>query len=109
MSPEKLQKVLETYCERLNEYPPVNREDIRLEQSNHFGNCEILCYIHWMCDACRKILDNALIPDGHSAPIIDLTEIEKAMRWLGFIQGVLWICGIYTIDEMREHNRDSVV
>ena len=29
---------------------------------------------------------------------------EKIMRWLGFIQGVLFVRGIYTIDEMRAHN-----
>ncbi len=21
-------------------------------------------------------------------------KIEKAMRWLGFVQGVLWVCGV---------------
>ena len=31
---------------------------------------------------------------------------EKANRWLGFIQGVLWAMEIYTVDEMREHNRE---
>ena len=31
-------------------------------------------------------------------------DMEKANRWLGFIQGVLWTRGIYTIDDMREHN-----
>lgn len=32
-------------------------------------------------------------------------DVEKAFRWLGFVQGVLWTKGIYTIDEMRDHNR----
>lgn len=30
---------------------------------------------------------------------------EKANRWLGFIQGALWADGVYTIEEMKEHNR----
>jgi hypothetical protein len=30
----------------------------------------------------------------------------KGWRWLGFIQGVLWMENIYTIDEMRQHNRE---
>jgi len=30
---------------------------------------------------------------------------EKAMRWLGFIQGVLWVCGLATIDELKNDNR----
>jgi hypothetical protein len=32
-------------------------------------------------------------------------EYDKGNRWLGFIQGVLWMEGIYTIDAMRRHNR----
>lgn len=32
-------------------------------------------------------------------------RIEKAFRWLGFIQGVLWCEGIFTIEEMKDHNR----
>jgi hypothetical protein len=30
---------------------------------------------------------------------------EKIMRWLGFMQGALWVKGIYSIDEMRAHNK----
>ena len=32
---------------------------------------------------------------------------EKANRWLGFIQGVLWSKGICTIDELKGHNKDE--
>lgn len=32
---------------------------------------------------------------------------EKVNRWLGFIQGVLWAKKIYTIEEMKEHNRPN--
>ena len=28
---------------------------------------------------------------------------DKYNRWLGFVQGVMWDKGIYTIDQMREH------
>jgi hypothetical protein len=30
---------------------------------------------------------------------------EKAHRWLGFVQGVLWTQGIFTIDQLRDDNR----
>lgn len=30
---------------------------------------------------------------------------DKANRWLGFLQGVFWTQGIYTLDQMRDHNR----
>lgn len=38
------------------------------------------------------------------AMALDLRSLElKAHRWLGFVQGVLWTQGIYTIDELRAH------
>jgi hypothetical protein len=30
---------------------------------------------------------------------------EKAHRWLGFIQGVLWMAGAFTLNELKEHSR----
>ena len=32
-------------------------------------------------------------------------RIEKAMRWLGFIQGCLFACSLLTIEELKEHSR----
>jgi hypothetical protein len=29
---------------------------------------------------------------------------DKVMRWLGFVQGVLWSCGVFTIDQLKAHN-----
>jgi len=31
-------------------------------------------------------------------------RMEKVFRWLGFVQGVLWSNGIYTLNELRNHN-----
>ncbi len=47
-------------------------------------------HVLWMCAEVRTFL-----ADGRR---------EKADRWLGFIQGVLWKLGHYTIDAMRGHN-----
>jgi hypothetical protein len=35
----------------------------------------------------------------------DERRTEKAFRWLGFVQGVLWMCGEFTITELKGHNR----
>ncbi len=32
---------------------------------------------------------------------------EKAFRWLGFMQGVFYAYGIYSIEEMANHNRPT--
>ncbi len=34
-------------------------------------------------------------------------RMEKAFRWLGFIQGILWCRNIYTLDELKNHNRPT--
>lgn len=30
---------------------------------------------------------------------------EKLMRWLGFLQAILWGVGIFTLNELKDHNR----
>jgi|GEM_PF-582184 len=35
-------------------------------------------------------------------------RIEKAMRWLGFIQGVLYFADEYTLDDLKNHSRPDV-
>lgn len=30
---------------------------------------------------------------------------EKAFRWLGFIQGVLWVLRIYSLEDLMNHSR----
>lgn len=34
---------------------------------------------------------------------------EKAMRWLGFMQGAFWVRGTYTIEELMAHNKPDNV
>ena len=33
----------------------------------------------------------------------------KAMRWLGYAQGIAVGCGAYSLDEVKAHSRDGVV
>ena len=32
-------------------------------------------------------------------------RMDKVFRWLGFVQGCLWMAGYYTLDELKNHNR----
>lgn len=34
-------------------------------------------------------------------------KLGKANRWLGFVQGIFYSFGAYTINEMRDHNRGT--
>ena len=55
------------------------------------GRADRSAHILWMCSEARKHLE--------------ADKVEKAMRWLGFIQGVLWADSFYTIEEMKDDNR----
>lgn len=37
--------------------------------------------------------------------LVDEQRFDKANRWLGFVQGALWMGGFCSIDEMKEWNR----
>jgi hypothetical protein len=34
-------------------------------------------------------------------------SVNKAMRWLGFIQGVFWSEDVFSIDQLKNHNRSE--
>jgi len=51
----------------------------------------------WMIEECFKMLFEA-----HNTSVESET-LTKINRWVGFVQGVLWKEGIYTIDQLREH------
>lgn len=46
-----------------------------------------LAHAHWMVQMAREL------------------SLEKANRWLGFVQGVLWCEKVFTVDEMRDQTR----
>ncbi|HVI42704.1 MAG TPA: hypothetical protein VM577_18890 [Anaerovoracaceae bacterium] len=56
------------------------------EYADHFGRH---AHLLWMIE---EILNGNV--DG-----------EKAHRWIGFIQGVLWDDCYFTIEQMKDHNR----
>jgi hypothetical protein len=51
-------------------------------------------HLRWMCGAGKALVDEG--------------RIEKAMRWLGFVQGALWGMGLVTIECMKLVNKPEV-
>ena len=49
-------------------------------------------HLAWMCDEILEMSD-----DGQKR--------EKCMRWICFVQGVLWQLGGHTIDQFKDDNR----
>ncbi len=86
MNKEQLLAILANYQKTLNLIKP-QRADYSLRIPSH---AEALGHAVFMIDQIRE-----LVMGG---------KTDKAHRWLGFLQGVLWTQGIFTIDEMRAHN-----
>jgi hypothetical protein len=52
-----------------------------------------------------RIYDHCLFMCGSIKKFASDGESEKAIRWICFIQGVLWSSGLASVDSMREDNR----
>lgn len=50
-------------------------------------------------------LQHVLWMIGQAREFVTANRTEKAFRWLGFVQGVLWSLGLVTIEEAKESNR----
>lgn len=81
MTNEQIIEVCDKYCSLLHDVYPYREND----------KPNSLRHIKWMCIE---------IPN-----LIKLEKIEKANRWLGFVQGVLWSNKIYDIHQLKDDNR----
>jgi len=96
MTKDKVLEVLKLYKEQLQtHYKPIRLTDQKWRTISPFSSSvsgewfgEVLDHVLWMCDEIPKFDD-----------------LEKIMRWLGYIQGVLHVTGHYTLDELREQCR----
>ncbi len=78
---------------------------------------EALRHLLWMCGEIKNNVTQVKAVEGPSGYVginppgqMELQDevtrtTEKVMRWLGFLQGVLWLAGAKSIDTMREDNR----
>lgn len=93
---EHAQRMLDFYCRTLTElgytaqaYPDCDA---------HIGagkfetpKFDTLNHAVWMCDQCRLFLRAG--------------RLAKAYRWIGTIQGILLMNGVFSIAELKQHNR----
>jgi hypothetical protein len=88
--------MLDFYVKSLIElgYRPVRYEDIE----GHIGSCrfetpkyDTLNHALWMCEQTRLFLRAG--------------RLAKAYRWIGTIQGILLMNGVFSILELKDHNR----
>lgn len=82
MTDEKVLEVVDGYREILLKRGNVRVRNFEVPNENH---------LLWMCDQFRDFLREG--------------RREKAMRWLGFIQGAFWVLGLRSVEEMKNDNK----
>jgi len=65
----------------------VERCDLDKSEPDH---ASILRHLRWCC--------------GQVVEFAEAGRFDKCHRWLGFIQGSLWVCGLGSISSFREDN-----
>lgn len=94
MTPLKVAELFDMYATLLRYTPELEPVRYDPERRPIFLGEKEAEHIMWMCE------------EGHRLATSPAPEsIEKAMRWLGFIQGAFWIGGDFTIAEITEHNK----
>jgi hypothetical protein len=103
MTPRALANLVRVYQERLGDEVQIFSEQTSPtrhpadQQSYQMG--AQLSHALWMLGELAGMaerLEPWAIRDG-----------ERAQRWLGFVQGVLWAQGVYSIDELRAHVKEA--
>jgi len=57
------------------------------------GKFEVMNHALWMC--------------GEIEALIRQNRMAKAYRWIGMVQGILFMGGIYSIAELKAHNSEG--
>jgi hypothetical protein len=93
---EQANAMLDLYIDILDKqgYQPVAYPDVHARMGGNIyrgAKYDALNEAYWMCLEARK-----LIRQG---------RWSKALRWIGFVQGLIWMGGLCSIDEIKTHNR----
>lgn len=89
MTDKKINKVLDLYEARLKQIATAGPDAV----SDAGINANDMKHVRDMIPKMRKFLEQG--------------RREKTFRWLGFMQGVFFSNGIYTVEAMANHNRPS--
>lgn len=96
---EQAQQMLDFYCKTLSDlgYSPKPYPDVDGTVGANIysaGKFEVMNHALWMC--------------GQAAEFLRQNRMPKAYRWIGMIQGILFMGGVFTISELKKHNSAGV-
>lgn len=111
MTPEKLWATLQLYDHALEARGYPSRQ-LTTEQYDECLSTLTLEDRHALGGHCRRMCEHCRVafraefgagPDTSAGR----AALEKAMRWLGFVQGVCAALGAYSVNDLRAHSRES--
>ncbi len=99
LSRDQADAMLKFYCRTLNKlgYSPKPFSDIDGKVGSSIysaGKFEVMSHALWMCDRAEDFMRQ--------------NRLAKAYRWIGMIQGILFMGGVFSLAELRTHNRKGV-
>jgi hypothetical protein len=102
MTPKEVRSILAKYS---NHPKLVSLTGFRNQEPSYWEH-----HILWMMEEMERMLDDyEYISTRQSLDRTTPARMnkvwDKIMRWLGFLQGVLWMNRVYTIDELKSDNR----
>lgn len=92
MTIEKILDVIGIYRSHFDRQGITKRAWPREYRVEHGQQRDALAHCHFMLDQMEEFAGN---PD----------KLMKLMRWLGFIQGTLWMSGSFAVAELKNHSR----
>ena len=95
MTKEKLKFIIQAYRDHLEAtYPKIApRQLTEVEEQFSVGSLsriDTTAHFKHMCDMGQTFVDQ--------------DRVDKAMRWLGFMQGAFWMDDVFTLDELKKHS-----
>lgn len=88
MIPEQVRRVVAEIDQSLLPFIPGDNAPKRNQYA--ISDVDRLLHMRWMCAQISDFLERG--------------SIEKAMRWLGFLQGACWVMNIASIETMKRAN-----
>jgi len=96
MDSEKVRQVCASYEQLLQERVPMPLTAERLPEG--YSDCTL----HTIPTLAR--FKHLLFMAQEIPKLMDAGRVEKAMRWLGWLQGALWAAGMETLEEAKLRN-----
>jgi hypothetical protein len=95
-SREQVERMLVLYARTLDDlgYPPAPYPNVDEPVTGSIlrgAKYDSLCHARLLCDETRRFMREG--------------RFSKAYRWIGMVQGLLFMGGVFSIRQLKQHNR----